>query len=494
MIFEEPKQTNTDIVIIGSGIGAVSVASALATAGKSFTVIEAGGINTQAAELNVQQVGRPFNLRSTTCYSVGGTSNLWHGLLAPLDKRDFETRTRGRHSLGWPISRDELVPHYERATQFLSTGKYSLGDADFALTSPPKTGLRSLDAIADEKLYFQPRPRRNLQKYILSITKKSARHHLLLGARVLAVQKTGASGVEITVGHGSRIYSLRYNTVIISAGALGSPRILLNSGLGGNSVGRYLADHPMAPLVTLRLERPKDLSRYTGAMQSGNYVFRGLKPNQGRYHLNMNLMMRPSVRWGTDFHTERLKNSLLCFRDGGVSARDIWDVARNVNEVRQILQYKWLHSVNTKTFDLLLVAEQTPNYDSRVLLISEKDQWGFNKVAADWRLNDSDQSCVKKLYSEITSFIEGHDYCAHRNHEYDWDQRFTSAAHHSGTCRMGSDLETSVVDSDCSLHNQQSIYVCDASVIPVNGCANLGLTISALGFRLGHHLSLEHIN
>ncbi|MCD8567110.1 MAG: GMC family oxidoreductase, partial [Geovibrio sp.] len=59
-----------------------------------------------------------------------------------------------------------------------------------------------------------------------------------------------------------------------------------------------------------------------------------------------------------------------------------------------------------------------------------------------------------------------------------------NATHVFGTCRMGTDPETSVVDSFCRSHRWRNLLVTDASVFPSSGGGESpSLTISALALR-----------
>lgn len=56
--------------------------------------------------------------------------------------------------------------------------------------------------------------------------------------------------------------------------------------------------------------------------------------------------------------------------------------------------------------------------------------------------------------------------------------------HPMGTCRMGADPETSVVDDSGAVRGCPGLYVADASVFPSSGGANPGLTVAALALRI----------
>jgi choline dehydrogenase-like flavoprotein len=63
--------------------------------------------------------------------------------------------------------------------------------------------------------------------------------------------------------------------------------------------------------------------------------------------------------------------------------------------------------------------------------------------------------------------------------------------HQAGTCRMGDDPKTSVVDRHCRVHDIDNLYVVDGSVHVTNGGFNPVLTIMALAYRAGEHIARE---
>ena len=64
-------------------------------------------------------------------------------------------------------------------------------------------------------------------------------------------------------------------------------------------------------------------------------------------------------------------------------------------------------------------------------------------------------------------------------------------AHLVGGCRMGSDPERSVVDSDHRAWEVPNLFIADGSVMPTQGSANPALTIMALASRLAERLALK---
>ena len=65
--------------------------------------------------------------------------------------------------------------------------------------------------------------------------------------------------------------------------------------------------------------------------------------------------------------------------------------------------------------------------------------------------------------------------------------------HQNGTCRMGNDPATSVLDAHCKAHDLDNLYVVDASCFPSASAVNPSLTIIANALRVGDHLLAERL-
>ena len=61
-------------------------------------------------------------------------------------------------------------------------------------------------------------------------------------------------------------------------------------------------------------------------------------------------------------------------------------------------------------------------------------------------------------------------------------------AHPSGTCRMGFDDASAVVDRNNRVFGVTNLYVSGACTFPTSGTANPTLTVVALTLRLSDHL------
>jgi choline dehydrogenase-like flavoprotein len=60
--------------------------------------------------------------------------------------------------------------------------------------------------------------------------------------------------------------------------------------------------------------------------------------------------------------------------------------------------------------------------------------------------------------------------------------------HQAGTCRMGDDPKTSVVNRYCQVHDVANLFVVDGSVHVTNGGFNPALTIMAVAYMASEHI------
>jgi choline dehydrogenase-like flavoprotein len=67
------------------------------------------------------------------------------------------------------------------------------------------------------------------------------------------------------------------------------------------------------------------------------------------------------------------------------------------------------------------------------------------------------------------------------------EQEFT--VHVLGTCRMGTDSKTSVINSDHQTHDVKNLFLCDGSSLVTSGRGQPTMTIEALAFRAADRIT-----
>ena len=67
------------------------------------------------------------------------------------------------------------------------------------------------------------------------------------------------------------------------------------------------------------------------------------------------------------------------------------------------------------------------------------------------------------------------------------EQRF--AVHLLGTCRMGNDPKTSVINPDHRTHDVPNLFLCDGSSLVTSGRGQPTMTIQALAYRAADRIT-----
>ena len=501
MILQNKEITETDICIIGSGIAGSTLAKKLAENNIDFIVIEAGSFsqdNNKKVNIVSDNLGRKFGLSSTRSISVGGTSNLWHGVLAPMDSIDFKKRSYIPQS-GWPIDLKDLNKFYLQASKMLNLNTFKY----FNLQYLPIKIINKFPNIFFNKTYLvnkifqQPFPIKRFKSDLYDLLKKSSKFHIYpntVALQLVNYENNKYRSLKVGKADGST-FLIKAKKFIIASGALESPRLLLNSKINNRNIGNFLMDHPMANVCQVRSNKKiktqfyspikinSQLSIKTGLRLKDNVLEKFKLPNYLFY-------LRPSFTKGIDNETEKIKLSLITVRDGSLKFKDIYNIITNPKVILEIFMYKFSFNPKAKYFDLLFITEQTPYSKSRVKLSRTKDKWGYRISSIDWRLSQLDKQSMEKIYKLIKNkiyklkdiyFVEDFD-------PKKWSSNFTSAAHHLGTARMGTSKHNSVVNKNLKVFNIDNLYVCDGSVFPTSGNANSSLTICALACRLIDHI------
>lgn len=494
------KVSRFDYCIIGSGIGGGMLLKALVQQDPNLkiAVIEAGD-NKNRKDPFYETVGLPFKM-ITTSIQLGGTSNLWHGVLSFLDDIDFKKRSWIPKS-GWPINKEDLIEYYHEAARF-----FGIEEVDYfylnRISKFLKDSISSIKynhTLLENKLFQQPKKILSFKEVIKDI-QKNENVKIFAGTSALQLKKdisTNAVQYCLAGEEGnSSLILIEADKFILCAGALETPRLLLNSSwINNKNIGRYLMDHPMGNLLQVKFRRPQKAQIYsTTPYGAGTKIKTGLvftESCQEKYQLpNHNFYIRPSFVKGINDKSEKIKLSILAYKSGNVTFKDVKNVLFNLNTVRQILTYKLSLNVTYRYADLFFMTEQVPNWDSCVKLSEKKDKFGFPLASVDWQLADYDIENMRTVYNMcLNDFFDAKDFeITHTSNDYKWPEIFTSGAHHVGTARMSEDENDGVVDKNLKVFGVDNLYVCDGSVFPTSGNVNVGLTIAAVAIRLAKYL------
>jgi choline dehydrogenase-like flavoprotein len=135
-------------------------------------------------------------------------------------------------------------------------------------------------------------------------------------------------------------------------------------------------------------------------------------------------------------------------------------------------------------YTLGILSELLPRPENRVTIAhGEADQNGIPVARMDYSQCENDRKNIAFAKQTLCNIFE-----AAGAQDLLTTERY---AHLVGGCRMGSDPDRSVVDSDHRAWTVPNLFIADGSVMPTQGSANPALTIMALASRLAERLALK---
>jgi len=503
-----------DVIVVGTGMGGATIGSALAQRGFSVLFLEKGSRvarpATDAEQISPEgRMARGYwpnriSLREANgSYSrffaavgcaTGGSSIHYAGALERMAKSDFAAlRTDRVQAEPWPVDYEDFVPYYEAAEQLFRANEAPLEAILARLSEWDRAFYAHMQrsGLNPEPLHVAIRYDAQCMECIGTICprdcKSDARSACMDGALRLPncriLENCDVQTLESDQQHvrgvrahcAGRDLELTARIVVLAAGALHSPQVLLRScnafwpnGLANRSdqVGRNLMFHTsdlFAVWAPSRLDR------------------------RGRQKKSL------SIR---DFYVHEGKRlgyvqSMGLEADRGLIALFLKDQLRRLglqNELLLALLVKGPAIVADLVYGnaglFVGSTEDDPNPDNRISLDpSEPDGASFT-----YTITEDLRQRAQGLYREFSRRVRP------------WrlvrisPRLQMNYGHPCGTCRFGENPDTSVLDANCRAHDIDNLYVVDSSFMPRSGAVNPSLTIAANALRVATHVAerLEH--
>ena len=296
------------------------------------------------------------------------------------------------------------------------------------------------------------------------------RHHLNLTirgnvfARKILIENRQVTGVEVESG--GEVFTVESNKVVISAGALKSPHILMLSGIGPKDqldeygidvlqdtpgVGANLRNHPISPISFRVKEGIKLQPDASGVRIALRYTAKGSDDS--------NDMMMTTSSLFSPFTGEMLPD-----RIGRISC--VIELPAGAGFVR-------LNSADPAV---------QPKFDYRY----------FSHPEDMRRMRDGIRLAVKMLETDAYKDVSDGRVTPTEEILTDDDaldlwirQTVGSARHVSSTCKIGPDSDPmAVVDQQCRVKGFQGLWIADSSVMPQVPRANANATAIMIGERV----------
>jgi choline dehydrogenase-like flavoprotein len=115
-----------------------------------------------------------------------------------------------------------------------------------------------------------------------------------------------------------------------------------------------------------------------------------------------------------------------------------------------------------------------------------KDAWGMPAMRVTYKDHPDDLATMRFMQARATEIMEAAGALKITNAAV---KPQTNSLHLLGTCRMGNDPKTSVVDRYHRSHDIPNLFVCDGSSLVTSGRGQPTMTIQALAFRAAEHIA-----
>jgi acyl-CoA reductase-like NAD-dependent aldehyde dehydrogenase/choline dehydrogenase-like flavoprotein len=484
-----------DVCVVGSGAGGGVIAGVLAGEGKQVCVLEMGGYFDES-DFNQLELpaydrmylnGGPFptaegqvTIQAGSTLGGGTTINWTNSLRTHPWVREEWARDFGLEGLGGAEFDRHLDAVMERLgvndrCSDLNGTHTRLKEAcdalgyDFRLThrnADPKTydpelaGYMGFGDVTGSK-------QSTAKTFLADAHQRGADLVVYCRAERILVEDERAAGVEGTYtapdGTAARVV-VRAPQVVVACGSIESPALLLRSGIGGPAVGRHLRLHPTSAVVG-QYSDPQDA--WWGPPQAGlSHQFADLGGGYGfliecpHHTVGISAAATP---WesGRDHKEKMLEWSrtaafINLTRDRGEGSVTV-DPAGNA-----VPRYLLVDGLDIRNLRRGL-AEMARLHEAagaqRIVALSRKDPV--------WDRGDDLDAFISRLTSSSLA--------PHENAIF--------SAHQMGSCRMGTDPETSVAGPWGELHDVGGVWIGDASAFPTSSGVNPMITIMALAHR-----------
>ncbi len=505
---------NWDVIIIGTGVGGATVGRSLALEGLSVLFLEKGGRIGPSEESNAtvtpesrmaqgwwphpvshrQPNGDRTRFFAPVGCALGGTSIHYAAALERMAASDFDgLHTPNASTSPWPVGFPEFVPYYEAAEKLYGISGDSNSMAERRMSEWDRALMEQMrqNGLRPEPLRVAMRYDEQCKECIGKVCPRDCKSdarvtcleqalrqpqcHILehCDVRTLEADKECVRVVRaIRLG---RELELRARVVVLSAGALHTPQILLRSrnqfwpqGLANSSdqVGRNLMFHTNDIFA---LWAPRRLARQ--ARQRKSISVRDFYVHQGQ---RLGYIQSMGLDAGRGEISVYIKEQL---RRRGVR-----------NELLLSLLAKVPSHMGALMFGsagiFAAMAEDDPNPDNRIILDpNEPDGASFS-----YSLTDDLRRRADALRLAFSRSIRP------------WRMLRISTklemnyGHPCGTCRFGDERASSVLDRNCRTHDVENLYVVDASFMPRSGAINPSLTIAANALRVAPQIAAQLSN
>ena len=443
-------------------------------------------------------------------YHVGGRSLMWGRQSYRWSDLQFEANAKEGIGVDWPVRYAEIAPWYDHVEKFAGIsgskeGLAQLPDGQFMPAMDMNIVEKDLSARFNEhyknhrKMIIgrtanitEPLPGRTNCQYrdkcwlgcpfgayfstqsstlpaAMATGKLTLRPWAIVTQVLYDKDKKRATGVEILDAETNKTYTYTSKIVFLNASTINTAWLLMNSatdvwpdGLGSSrgELGHNLMDHHLGVGAFGQVDGYED-KYYYGRRANGIYI---------PHFANLFGDKRDYIRG---------------FGYQGGASREGWD--RDIAELSVGVELREaLSEPGQWTFGMGGFGETLPYHDNKVTLDkTRKDKWGLNIPAIDAVLRDNELKMRKDMQGDAIEMLT--TIGLKKVQGFEGNAVLGRGIHEMGTCRMGKDAKTSVVNKWNQVWDAPNVFVTDGSFMTSANCCNPSLTYMAFTARASNH-------
>lgn len=425
---------------------------------------------------------KPYNWVRVRLF--GGRSLFWSRQSFRLSDYEFKGKSHDGYGDDWPISLADLGPYYARVEAIFRVTGHAEGlpqypDGNFVVDDSPWSGCMQRFRDAGKKMNVPVCKARSS----VGVNGLASSVNLLLPdafetgkmkaipnvvVRELSVDKnTGLiNEVHFVDRLSHREMSIKARVVVLAAGTLESTRLLLNSKIANSSgvLGHYLTDQIYGAGVTCSVPEARNGKSNPTLMGGGALIprFRNIESKHPKFLRGYALNIFSST--------------------GGMDPRNFAAYGAELEEK--------LDSYRGSGFHTGIMGEVLPRYENQVSIDKEAvDAWNIPALRIDTKYTDNEYDMARDAVDTSVAMAEAAGFeVLVKNYNVNPPGY---SIHELGTCRMGDNPKTSVLNKWNQSHDIKNLFVVDASSFVSGGWQNPTMTILALSMRASEHLAEE---
>lgn len=468
-----------DVCIIGSGFGGAVCGAKLSKAGRTTLILEHGkrwDKNTFQQTQDVKYLKEIYeefegeNIKVSTGRCVGGGSLLYSASSLRTPSFVFEQKDKNGRRL-WPsyYNRKVLNPYYEKVEKKLNVKQllwselpkrdgifakacnsagYTCDRLRVAIVNCRNCGFCHTGCKFDRKQSL-------ILNYIPEAEKNGAK--IRAGCKALGIKKNN-DGYVVTykdLNNGGALNEVSARIVIVSAGAINSPALILHSKKFLENLSEQIGNN-------LSVNGNIFLSAYIPNEECD--VYKGKAQGCITYAFSEEGFALES--FGSLPIGAAVINQIR-FRDA--KKPYYWGL-----ETKRLMKEYGRHLIGIAVVGL-------DGMDGRVY-IDEKDN-----IRLSWSMSEKSKKLFDRAIARAKEIVEsiGGELLITEPYQ---ERGEVVTVHPLGTCRMAEDKSDGVVDANCQVFGNPNLYIVDGSVIPSPLGVNPSLTIAAVAERMSDYI------